>query len=238
MPINNASAWWKFDGGYTDASGNGNTLSAVGAPDFTAGQVGQALRSPNTGAYAQKSGLVISSGSFSMGGWFYIPNSLQVGLLIQFGDGNSQWLFKFSGSIRFRIDDGTDQISSVSSLTFPNWFHVVGTYNASTGEYILYVNGAAENSATGTAAFPASSQATGVFADGSGSGAGSNALADEVFFFPAALTPAEVLQIYNNGLGDLSYPFAIPNVGKVVRGNPPARIVRGSPPPRVVRGRC
>ena len=36
--------WWRLDGNLTDASGNGNNLTATGSPDYIAGRYGQGVQ--------------------------------------------------------------------------------------------------------------------------------------------------------------------------------------------------
>ena len=202
MALNNASAFWNFDSSLTDSSGNGNTLSAVGSPDYTTGKLGNALRSPTTNDYASKSGLVISSGSFSMGGFFFLTSAglISANVMSQYSTADSrvQALQTVSagatGTVTFQVDDsGSGPGGDLAGI--PAWFHFVGTYNSLTNACILYLNGSAVATATITALFSPADQFTAV-APG-----GSNRRAELCFFYPFVLTPAEVTTLYNGGAG-------------------------------------
>ena len=193
MALNNASAFWNFDSSLTDSSGNGITLSAVGSPDYTTGILGNALRSPTTSDSAQRTGVIIAAGSFSMGGWFF-ASSLKNFLYQKGNTGTGQQILTGFSGFQFTVDDGANTVGN-AGLTFPNWFHVVGTYNSSTQTLILYVNGAQVDTNTFAAVYPTGTVTIIVL------GGGSNSLADLCFFYPFVLTPSEVSQLYNGGAG-------------------------------------
>lgn len=197
-------AFWRFDGDLTDASGNSKDLSAAGSPDYTTGKLGQCLRSPTSADYAERTELIVSSGSFSMAGWFYETDEVTRHFLGQFDDGggatNGINLHRSlnGGPVRFRVGSGLGGIVTGARVSMNTWNHFAGTFNGTTA--VIYINGIYLASGELTPAFPSSSPRTRILAGGSG-GTGNNCLADMCGIWSVALTQNQVLSLYNNGNG-------------------------------------
>ena len=214
MALNDAAAFWNFDSSLTDSSGNGNTLSAVGSPDFTTGILGNALRSNTvTGGYAERNGLVVPSGSFSMGGFFFVTST-----------GSRTWMGLFEhavGGLSLRTQFGLlfSLAGATGGVSNNAWNHLAVTYDDSTQESINYVNGVASAPASGAVSFPTGTTKTRVLADANGIEVAGNGLADLVFFYNRKLSASEVSQLYNAGVG--LNPYGLQRQNHDGTGRPP-----------------
>ncbi|NTW31490.1 MAG: LamG domain-containing protein [Bacteroidetes bacterium] len=224
---NNIFAYWKFDGtsgNTSDATGNGYTLTNNNSVAYNTGIISNGIDggSGNTNKdMTNSSGAAITSSTspISISGWinFYNNNNNYnvlagvyngaSGIQLEYritcagdGDGNMQFT-----ATRYKMQSTAYQVTYTPALTTSTWYQVVLTFDGS--NLTLYVNGVSR--ATGT------TSGTGVSNDGTGIEVMSRALyagnfaqakIDEVGIWTRALSPSEVLQLYNNGTA-LQYPF-------------------------------
>ncbi|MDD3926772.1 MAG: LamG domain-containing protein, partial [bacterium] len=89
-------------------------------------------------------------------------------------------------------------------LSADKWYHVAGTYDSSTGEGKLYVNGVLDKTVTATSPQPIGSKPTGWLSVGSAISYGNNlynynGIIDELNIYPMVLSAEELAQHYQNG---------------------------------------
>ena len=111
-------------------------------------------------------------------------------------------------------NDGTDE--NIGRLSIPisevpvnEWHYLAGTWYNETGEFLFYLDGTLYNSSTyntpklfdGTANFSIGSSGN---SDAGGSTDDFNGIIDDVKIYNRALTPAEIMGNYNEGLGNLT----------------------------------
>lgn len=89
----------------------------------------------------------------------------------------------------------SDMLHSMASINTGSYVHVVVTRNQLTGEKKIYINGALDNSSTGTTESLNDSEEIVL---GVNNGAGFNGKMDEVQFYSGVLSASEVTQLYNN----------------------------------------
>lgn len=226
-PIGSAVGYWKFDEGYGttlyDSSPTGNNGSMGSSPrtptwsnsgkynkalsfDATTPANGDVVNFTDNSAYQVTTGLTLSAWvnpGVSTGGTEWI---------VARGYGSAPWddynLTRTStGAFRFqvRLASGLISASTTSSfITTNTWYHLVGTYDATTGNAYLYVNGVNKGSSTGTGNIQVSSTRLkigcwGTAADNCDSTTPFNGLIDEVKIYNSALTASQVALDYNHG---------------------------------------
>jgi len=141
-------------------------------------------------------------GSFSAGGWIKINVASGEQAII-----TQQTPATYDGFAIFYNGTGFVMRSSFSThiVTIPtitpvadNWYFVIGTYNATSNETKLYVNGTLDGNRTA----PSKVSNAGIYI---GSLRGTNYLAnatiDEVMVFNKTLNQSEITELYNNGNG-------------------------------------
>lgn len=196
------AAFWPLNNVYTDSSGNGNTLSAVGSPDFTtSGPLNRKiLRSPTTSDYAERDGFVVGSGDISIGGWFYYPGAANT-FMVQCDDG------VISNFIALRWVTGTHLYFNCGGLTAAvgpttlstGWHHIFGTYDGSAAR--LYHNSILLATASGTATYPTTvAPKTRILGSYDGV-AVANVLASLASIWSIALNARQISTLYNGGVG-------------------------------------
>lgn len=147
--------FWKLeDTNWLDETDNNNDLTAsASAPTIVSGQIGNAAdfeRDNSQYLYlSDKTKLTLENTDFTIAFWWK-PETTNVeqGLVwkaVQGGDG--YWVKQASdGRIDFTIafnGSGTDSYST-SILTTGTWYHIVATFDTSTKEMKIYVNGTSE----------------------------------------------------------------------------------------------
>ncbi len=156
---------WHFDEGsgttVADSSGNGNTATFFGTPQWTTGRFGTGLQIAGYGSY---SGVNISdstsldiTGNLTVELWFNKPVVISISeYLLQKGTNSDSttnyeiWRNMTDNKIYGTISNGSIY-QSVSSITVvqPNtWYHVAFTENGT--NLTLYINGVLENSTSQT----------------------------------------------------------------------------------------
>jgi len=118
------------------------------------------------------------------------------GITYEYNGGTRRtWAFVYTGTLYQSIKTG--------ALGTANWYHFVATLSGTS--LTLYANGVAQTPATIAGSFAAASNFT-IGTDENVTGF-VNGTVDEVGIWSRALTPSEVVQLYNSG-GGLPYSFA------------------------------
>lgn len=141
-------AWWRGDGDATDVAG-GFTGTLVGGTTFAAGKVGNAFEfdgvddGVDIGTHAA---LDVGPGAgFTLAAWIY-PNGMgstgfDAGPIFEYFAGVRLWSI-FSNQLGGWFWSGNNgQLFTTAGLTSQAWNHVALTYQRSTGEARLYVQG-------------------------------------------------------------------------------------------------
>jgi hypothetical protein len=213
--VNAAAAEWTLsDGSGTtaaDATGNGHSGTLNSGVSWATGTARGTVASFNgtTGAITAGGPVLNTAGDFSVSGWAYLTKTGSWGdVITQDGttvsgfylqyDPDNVWVLSMMTS-----DAGTSVVRAVASSTplLNTWTHLVGTYDATSGQMDLYVNGRLAGTAVNKTPFAT----TGVTAIGRGK---YNGVATDWFpgelsdveAFGYTLTPAEVTAIYQGQL--------------------------------------
>ncbi len=156
---NVTAANWTFDGNGQDASGRGPNATAHGGVQWAAGQTSNPdatdLAASLDGAddYLSAAPVVDTSKSFSVAVWVKLStksvnwgsvasqNGAQTAVfnLGYSGSAEDRWVFGMHGSDSANPTEPTAR--SAQAVQAGVWTHLAATYNASTGEMQLYVNG-------------------------------------------------------------------------------------------------
>ncbi|MEN6425937.1 MAG: LamG-like jellyroll fold domain-containing protein [Phycisphaerales bacterium] len=164
-------AWWPFDEGSgttaSDRTGNGNALTFVGDPEWTAGYLDGAIEFDGAGDYLESaigSGLAVT-GEVSMAAWIKL-NVVGVDQKVGGNQNGSTGGFKMTvysaNKVEFEIRDSTNtstlnrDVADGTTLEAGVWYHVAGVYSQSAGYIRTYVNGVPDRSLTTTAVLGAS----------------------------------------------------------------------------------
>jgi len=212
-----------FDGGYlntttsTDATNNGNDGTLTGGPTPTIGKLGQALKFDGLDDYINVAdSTTLNTASVTVSAWvkpstiastrkpivqYYYPGSIPSGYLLA----NYQSAFSFcvnTGTFTGSASCGGYDIKTASSLSVNTWYHLVGSFDGGTKLRSIYLNGVLENSTSTPAGINYTDYPTRlsfeISRDYQGN-AGMPGLIDDVRIYNRALSPAEVLQLYNVG---------------------------------------
>ena len=240
-------SWWPGNGNANDIIGTNNgTLSPSGA-SYGTGLVGQAFHFDGTSGYVQvPDSPTLKPANVTIEAWVLLdpnlPSNNSLGEQIVFkknlqsawfegyslskqpidnGDGTSSNRFQFVISL-----SGTSDQVVINSQTIAQrgvWYHVAATYDGN--QSILYVNGAAEASAT--AGFALTYDTTPLFIGTTGTWDIENGtylnyfggIIDEVSLYNRPLSPAEIYAIYHAGsLGKYSTNSILPNFNLTIDG--------------------
>lgn len=146
-PFDDAEAYWSFDNGFTDATGNHDGTAVLGASIVThpyGGVVGTGalkLAGPATQQYMSFGDLALA-GPFSLAAWVRPENIKPYGTgydAVLWGDGeNLDWIRLETGTARMKFDNSTKTMPS--PVDNGSWQHVVVTRDAS-GLVTLFHNG-------------------------------------------------------------------------------------------------
>uniref|UniRef100_UPI0025F628B9 LamG-like jellyroll fold domain-containing protein n=1 Tax=uncultured Candidatus Kuenenia sp. TaxID=1048336 RepID=UPI0025F628B9 len=217
--ISGQQAYYKFDEGSgttaTDSSGNNRSGTITGAT-WTTGEIGGALNFDGNG-YVTIPGMNYDEISVSawfnknrsgtnvvFGGWKYNADvQLQEGFDMFFSSGMPDRL-KFTLVTK---NTGSTRTSKTATKDFTesngSWYHVVGTYNMTTGEQKLYVDGQlvdTQTHPTGNVIVPLTNRdymAIGTRYADWGFFRGS---IDDVHIYNRALSDQEIQNLYTNGI--------------------------------------
>jgi RHS repeat-associated protein len=192
----------------TDTSGNGHT-AAVTSAKWT----GTAARFPATAGQqiATNSTVFSTTASYSVSAWADLAaaptaneavvsqdSSVYYGFALQYNSTDKSWSFGIPTSDVSGA--ATTRAHGSAAPTAGTWYHLVGTYDASTGAMTLYVNG----SSAGTATDKSPITSTGAFAIGRDQLSGKpaelfNGSIANVQVYQRVLSPSEVSGLYTSG---------------------------------------
>jgi len=215
------AAIWHFDegeGNYSfDETGNNNTgtleNSTHGIPQWTADcKYGSCLEFDGEGDYVlvpHKSSLSLSTMSIEV--WFKY-NEVDDMRIISKRGGSDFWAnyqlstYGAAGPLTFEFGDGaTSEFNLLGPVpTTDIWYHVIVTYEDSTKNATMYVNGDYYNNST--AAFSPNQNTGDLYIAGRDGGTKLfNGTIDEVKIYPRALSPEEVLCHYVNNCSEAGF---------------------------------
>jgi endo-beta-N-acetylglucosaminidase D len=199
------SAYYPFENGLQDNSGNGQNGTVTNAPIYTAGRVEQSAITFNGTNSATipgnpKSDFTISfwvktTATGGTGQWY---NGLGLVDGEVSGVADDLGISLVGAKVGFGVGNADITILSTTSINNGNWHHVAATRDAANGVLRLYVNGVLEASATGPVGTRAASsslalgriQAGGNFFTGS---------LDELRLYGEVLTAARINKLANQG---------------------------------------
>ncbi|MBE0574219.1 LamG domain-containing protein, partial [Candidatus Dojkabacteria bacterium] len=208
-----AFAIWTFEeeadgscsggGDYCDTSNNNRNLSAVGS-ERTTGKVGNGLLLTGEN-YAEVDipGAWVSS--FSVGMWVRLDeltaNGSDAEEFINFNNISTTSSFDIDGSGNLRFEWPSKLVTGVEETTnflpVGEWRHLVATYNGSTGQRRIYINGQLAAQDTADPSYTLEISKISIGKGGLGSSTGLVGAIDEVFIYPRVLTDTE-LMVYVN----------------------------------------
>ncbi len=176
--------------GYTNAA-NYSTIADSATFNFngTGGQSNFSISLWANTTDIDRDGFVLSRDDEALGRCFSIR---------QTADGSGSWVFDiFSGANNYQAKD--------AAYTQHKWTHLVAVYNTETGisNLTLYINGNWEANVTGAAV--GMNHCTGLITIGEREYSGSPVyfigMVDEIGFWNRTLTPSEITDLYNGGVG-------------------------------------
>lgn len=137
-------AQFHFETNMLDSSGYGNNGSAVGDPNYVAGQVGHAVALDGTNSYIQLPPNVAQSNAFTFAAWVYWNGGASGQHIFDFGNDATHYLYltpsSSSGTLQFAIcNGGTVLTLDTSALPVGQWQHVAFTLSGNNAN--LYTNG-------------------------------------------------------------------------------------------------
>ena len=212
------SFWSLENTSWTDDFG-ANTLTGVASPTAVAGKVGNCVSlDDSSGQYltvANNSGLQAGGHNFSFSLWINLTSFSSIYVFSKlggFGDFEFDVQMAFIGSHIYLFEVATLGNSFASGVTAQGgttistgvWYHLVGTFDNSTGAAILYVNGSSDGTGTnGSMTFTAGVGPVNIGnKNNSGAGNGIVGLIDQVgYWIGRVLSPSDVSALYNGGSG-------------------------------------
>jgi len=218
--IDSIKAYYKLDessGTLADSTGTYNGTNS-GATYSATGKINTAMDFEKSESdYIQATGFTAFAytNDFSFSCWIKQESQVGTNTILSFGKNTSAFeaeLYVDAGTVKMRtLTNAVGNVVEISggATSTSTWYHIVGTYNGSTKEMKIYVNGSYVINGTGT-----STGATGANGLLIGEGYYQATLAsttfdgviDEVGIWSKVLTSDEVTTLYNSGNG-LSYPF-------------------------------
>ena len=208
-----------------DSSGNGRNGSPINNPVSVECKLNNCLSFNGSNQYVDCGNIGDFTTDFSVDCWVNLNSSMSLSkyyAIAYHGDIYlTGWGLHYYGSdkkIQFWIKSplGYTLISS-PVLSYNTWYHIVGTWNSSSGELKLYYNGSPYSSDT-SAIIPSTGYKT-IIGDCILSSATLpyKGLIDEAVIYDKELTQEEVTERYNSGIGtetplDVGYPIDKPTI--------------------------
>lgn len=201
---------WSFEEGAgltaNDTSGNGNNGTLMNGPAWQTAascKIGGCLSFDGTNDYVDAGSSSIynfTTGPFTISAWFY-ANALS-GTMMASNISNAipnGWGFIVlsAGLLRLSTRGTTDATTDGTTVLQTNqWYHLAATYSGTSGTKTLYINGAPEATETFTGSITPATLNLNIGRRPDGA-TYMNGRLDNVRVYDRALTPAEVLQLFN-----------------------------------------
>ncbi len=216
VPSNGLVGWWPFNGNANDESGNGNNGTVNGAA-LSADRDGKL-----NGAYSfdgvddfilcSPNKVYLNSKSFSWSFWVKKNTLDNSGIFLTQGDpkSNTGLHLCYTANSIFRFGFyNNDLDTKTSNLDINNWYLYSGTYDATTKERKLYINGVLNNTDKAISDYLGSGALYfgGTYSNTVGWGKSSiNGKLDDIGIWNRVLTQVEITNLYN---GSLCPPLAL-----------------------------
>lgn len=199
--LTSLSSYWKLDeasGNRADSQGS-NILTETGTVTATSGALNNAVSFAGAGRVSVADTANLSVGDEDWSCSFWMRPSALGGLQAPVGKG-TEWLVYLSagGSVIFQTAGGSDLATAGGTANDGVTIHVVITFNASTNNKIVYINGSSSASGAGTPSTDgAAAFSIGALGDGSLPYSG---WVDETGFWKGReLSAGDVTLLYNSG---------------------------------------
>ncbi|RYD18259.1 MAG: hypothetical protein EOP88_23205, partial [Verrucomicrobiaceae bacterium] len=201
------NASFLFENNAQDTSGNGHNGMVIGTPSYVAGKSGQAISFDGANDYVRLSPKMGDSTDFSFTGWVYWNGGGNWQRVFDLGNGTDNFVALVpktgdNSRLRFVMKNGAaggeQKLDSPAALPTGVWTHVAVTLAGDTGK--IFVNGALTATSTTMTINPGSVGTLWNYLGKAQFAADPlfNGRMDDVRFFNAALTDAQVAAIYNN----------------------------------------
>jgi len=193
-------SWWRAEGDFADSTGAAAAMSGGGNVKFGTGAIGQGFVLDGTaGSYVQAPNAtpLRITGPLTIDAWVN-PTTMAVGRIvdkIMAGAANGYYLDLVTNQLRLGV--GADSLGSGVTVPTGAFTHVAGVYTGSALN--LYMNGVlVATKATTVAAIPTNTLGLQIGADSGGATRFAGTI-DEPRIFAAALTAADIQNIYQAG---------------------------------------
>jgi hypothetical protein len=221
-PVASQVSYYKFDEGYGTTihnEGHGGSIlngTISGATWSNDGKFGKALHFDGSSSnvnIADNAALDLTS-SWTIGGWFNPDETILTGsdrqVLISKWQTSSGTLINYylyiraNGKVETTVSDGSSSksVTSTTVLSPHTWYHLMGTFDGSTGDLKIYINSKLEaTTATGYSSAYANTGSVRLGQYDFGWGAYRDeykGLMDEIKIYSAALSASEIKVDYNN----------------------------------------
>ena len=213
----NLVAYYKLDGNSNDSVGSNNGTDT--SVTYSAGN-GKIVQGAGLNGSSSKILLGSNVGAFTDASWAAWIKTTASGnnQVIADNVSGSGWTFRLLVSsakamfslVNYGVGGGTNCVGA-TSINNGSWHHIVGTRSG--GNYVIYVDGASDGTATGgTTTTTDMPLAFGCEYYGGTGFEFFNGAIDELGVWSRALTSGEVTSLYNAGAG-LQYPFTTAPLG-------------------------
>jgi hypothetical protein len=209
--------WWKLDedSGTTafDASGNGTTGTLTNGPTYVTGKYGKALAFDGSNDFVEinNNAYIGFSGNLSVCSWVKATAGATTKIFVAKGSsGNNRWDYMLyhnssEGFVFMTYTTGGSSqkaTSNGSSLDLNRWYYLCGTFNDTTDEQRLYIDGELIDTQSFSSRYFGSYDL--VFGARSNNGTTtfenhSESVIDDVRIYNYALTPVQVKTVMNEG---------------------------------------
>ena len=198
-----------------DFTGNGHNASCdvIDCPDFTTnGIFGNALDfevADHSQVNVQSSLLNFTAQDFSTGAWINTVSSSTANVMGRFSSQGWELQTSPTNAVWFLRDASDNFITGSTSIDDGNYHFLVGTYNASSNEAILYVDGVQDASAVLISGGNDFSDEDAMFSVGARFGGGNpfDGLIDEVSVWNKTLTQEEINDLFGSAFTRLNMSF-------------------------------
>jgi hypothetical protein len=218
---------WKFDEGsgttaYDSAGNNDGTL--INGPTWTTGHIDGALSFDGVGDYVETSDdSSLEPQNITVGAWVYRNDVITRDTILQKGstasvDGRNGYLLRIAKStdgvpdkaqFYIVVDNNNNKISppSITEIAPNQWYHIAATYDSS--NIRMYVNGVEEGTPTGETRpidYTGGQQQLKIGVAEAGYGSSQDyfdGTMDDVRIYDRALSPEEIQQLYQDGVGSV-----------------------------------